>query len=271
MDSRRNLPFIKYFHMINNIRSVETIAITEIDKLLLAVGYEDGKIELYDVFGQSSSLIKVFKSHESSVNLLRFSPWHLNKSGCPNIPIVLVSLSESICFWDIQYALNNKIERTNLRSSQRFNRKSAGNSSPKDTETNSLTPTKHNGAEANSLTVPNGNSSAYNGNFSSVQNGFAHLSVNAQPMANGNVSDVVDNGYDDVDAGPCNVIREWMNPWIGKVGPSGKRELLSCIKFVGSSAEKLFTNEQFTTFITIDNEGEVYFLKTMNLLDEHSS
>lgn len=50
------------------------------------------------------------------------------------------------------------------------------------------------------------------------------------------------------------------NPWYGKSGASDKPELLSCIKLVGSSAEKIFTNRKFTKFITIDNEGEIYYL-----------
>lgn len=51
------------------------------------------------------------------------------------------------------------------------------------------------------------------------------------------------------------------NPWTGKLGPTEKPELLACIQLIGNSAEQIFTNTNFTKFITIDAEGEVYYLQ----------
>lgn len=57
------------------------------------------------------------------------------------------------------------------------------------------------------------------------------------------------------------------NPWHGKTGSSDKPELLSCIKLVAKSAKRIIYNEDFTRFVTIDNEGNVYHLR---LIDETS-
>jgi hypothetical protein len=54
------------------------------------------------------------------------------------------------------------------------------------------------------------------------------------------------------------------NPWQQKEGPSEKPELLSCMKFVGNAAERLFTNTEFSKFVTIDNEGNIYFLRLID-------
>lgn len=48
--------------------------------------------------------------------------------------------------------------------------------------------------------------------------------------------------------------------WHDKIGPSDKRELLACIKFVGNSAHKLVTLGDFEKFITVDAEGDIYVL-----------
>lgn len=50
------------------------------------------------------------------------------------------------------------------------------------------------------------------------------------------------------------------SPWDGKIGAAEKPELLSCIKFVGNSTKKLYHDREFTKFLTIDNEGEIYVL-----------
>lgn len=205
---------------------LRSICVTETDKLLIAVGYENGNIDLFNVTNDEAILVKTFASHRSKVNVLRFSPWHLMQTQLTdNQPIILVSLSEEICFWNVTHALNNPIERTKLRNSQRFNRRSYG-----------------------AAIDLNGNSDEKinsNGNFLHPND--------AQLVSNGHKNN---NGF----ASYSN----WSNPWTGKCGSTLKPELLSCIKFVGSSAEKIFINESFTKFITVDNEGEIYFLKTLN-------
>lgn len=57
------------------------------------------------------------------------------------------------------------------------------------------------------------------------------------------------------------------NPWRKKTGASDKRELLSCIKLVAKSAKRIVFNEDFTRFVTIDNEGNIYHLR---MIDESS-
>jgi hypothetical protein len=52
--------------------------------------------------------------------------------------------------------------------------------------------------------------------------------------------------------------------WSSKTGSFEKRELLSCIKFIGKSAKKVVVNDNFTRFVTIDNEGNVYHLRLIN-------
>ena len=54
------------------------------------------------------------------------------------------------------------------------------------------------------------------------------------------------------------------NPWQRKTGASGKPELLSCIKFVGRRAEKVLHFDKFGKFLTIDNEGNVYYIRVLD-------
>lgn len=51
------------------------------------------------------------------------------------------------------------------------------------------------------------------------------------------------------------------NPWHKKTGASDKPELLSCIKLVAKSAKRIICNDEFTRFVTIDNEGNIYHLR----------
>lgn len=124
-----------------------------------------------------------------------FSPWTTDST----MPIILVSLSDQICFWNISYVVNNPIENGTLRRSQRFDRR----------------------ASVRSIT---------------------EKLLELKPI-NG-------NGYNQLDIS-----------WTGKLGPTEKPELLSCIQLIGNSAEQIFINKYFTEFVTIDDEGEVYYLK----------
>ncbi|XP_058836484.1 uncharacterized protein LOC131693031 isoform X2 [Topomyia yanbarensis] len=55
-------------------------------------------------------------------------------------------------------------------------------------------------------------------------------------------------------------IDEAAQQWLGKMGPSDKPHLLSCIKLIGS-AEKLIISREFNKFFTIDDEGYLYYLR----------
>lgn len=184
---------------------------------------------------------------------MKFSPWHLNASNKQKnvIPIILISLSEEICFWDVQHVLNNKLER-NLRTSQRFRGKNTKNSLKNSNESFAKE-----AVESNTPKMFQKSENSLFNSGSSILNG-----INALRIEN-NISN------------DTNVINEnnkdFENPWSEKIGSVEKPELLSCIKFVGSSAEKIFTNKNFTKFITIDNEGEVYFLQALQSIEENHS
>ncbi|KAL5287911.1 hypothetical protein ACFFRR_008635 [Megaselia abdita] len=77
---------------------------------VFAVGLESGTIEIYNVTPRIE-LLFVLKSHEASISDLKFSPWD---NSYPTLPIVLASCSEKLCFWDISYAIKNKIKHENL-------------------------------------------------------------------------------------------------------------------------------------------------------------
>lgn len=212
---------------------IKSIALTETsDGLICAAGFRNGSIELY----KNSIILKQLHSHKSSVNALQFSSYH-HESYANDVPIILCSLSSEICFWDIVSILNNPMERTQQqRSSQRFNRQS-----------------KLPFYQRNGNIETNGNTLQVTRRINDIQLNNNH--------SNGKHATKTFNGNEIFDE----------NPWIGKCGPSKKPELLACIKFVGSSAQKVFINKHFTTFITIDNEGEIYYLRTLDFIDDETS
>lgn len=195
------------------------------NKLLIAVGYKNGSIELYNETSKNDfQMTQRLECHRESVNFLIFSPLasetmenDLEKESCQSEkPIILASVAEEICFWNVTHALNNPMERRKqLRLSQRINRRS------------------------NSIQV-NANVNVNDGN-TSQPNKTVHL-------------------------GACSPKK--FNPWMGKIGTLEKPELLACTKLVGSSAEKIFANQAFNTFITVDNEGVMYFLRAERHLNE---
>lgn len=139
------------------------------------------------------------------INNLYFSPW-----VSPNEPLILMSVSHSIIFWDIKSIQNNnstepgrKISTTDkLRQSKRFR----SPNSPMKT----LTP------------------------LVTLSNATENLTISES------------------------------NPWSRKIGPNDRPELLSCIKFIGKSAKKVIFNNDFDRFVTIDNEGYVYYPRLVN-------
>lgn len=232
MDAGQTTPTI---NLLNTFQTksqntwIRSICLTETDKLLVAVGYDNGTIELFDVIGDEAQTVQNFQSHRNKVNVLHFSPWHLSQpQHIQREPLILVSLSEEICFWNVTHALNNPIERaSSQRNSQRFNRRSS---------------------QSAAIDLNGNTNQKSNGNF---------LHPNGTPY--------ISNGHNTSNGGAIACVNDnWTNPWIGKCGSTQKPELLSCIKFVGSSAEKVFINKSFTKFITVDNEGEIYYLKTID-------
>lgn len=161
-----------------------------------AIGCESGSIELYSFDGLR--YLNTLQSNKNTpINGMVFSPWTSTS------PIILASISDQICFWNISYIVNNPIENGALRRSQRFDRKAS---------VRLIT------EKMQELKPSNGNE---NGNGYTVQT----------------------------------------NPWTGKLGPTEKPELLACIQLIGNSADQIFSNKNFTKFVTIDDEGEVYYLQ----------
>lgn len=206
------------------ISSLKSVAITKSDQILMAVGYTNGTIDLFTINDSALKRVQRLMCHKASVNALKFSSYE-NTSV-----MILASISEEICFWNVTHLLNNPIEPNSTRYSQRFNR-------PRFPSTPEVT----------------NNIDAIKINGSQTSNGKGFHNKSNVPM----FSDVV---------AMSNVQSEkaYKNPWCGKSGASDKPELLSCIKFVGNSAEKLYTNHAFDKFITIDNEGEIYYIRINN-------
>lgn len=260
MDSIR--PYLKRLSTFepNDSPELKSISLTGTENFLAAIGYKNGEIGLFDININNSkfNLLNKFQSHRKGVNALHFS-------STPGAPIILVSLSAEICFWDVTYALNNPMERTRQRHSQRFTRKL--NAAKVQSNQNGKSPFGIRNDNRNIET--NGNECKIN--QAVVDQQLNELSLNVQRNSisncfNGNVR-MEAEAESRSESGLCTS----RNPWIGKCGTIHKPELLSCIKFVGSSAEKIFINKTFTAFITIDNEGEVYYLRTLDLNNENHS
>lgn len=143
--------------------------------------------------------LQQLESHKHPVASLVFSPWTE-----PNEPLILLSLSDSVVFWNIRSIQNNPLDSKKkempgkVRVSQRF--KSPLKIIPTETINNLLAPTR-------------------------------------------------------------GMSRNESNPWRNKTGSAEKPELLSCIKLVAKSAKRIIWNDDFTRFVTIDNEGNIYHLR----------
>lgn len=66
--------------------------------------------------------LQILSSHKHPIKQLMFSPWPMD--GPENNPIILVSLSEQMCFWNIKYVINNPLEgkKKSFRRSSRFSK-----------------------------------------------------------------------------------------------------------------------------------------------------
>lgn len=56
---------------------------------------------------------------------------------------------------------------------------------------------------------------------------------------------------------------EKKNIWQNKKGSGDRPELLACVRLIGR-AEQLVASPDFTQFVTLDNEGEIYHLKVLD-------
>lgn len=149
-----------------------------------------------------ASLLKKLESHKGAIKNLQFSPW----IG-PNEPLVLLSLSESVAFWNIRSIQNNPLEMTKKESTTRLR----------------------------------------------VSQRFKSPLKIISPNIDNNLVKATES---------LTISKE--NPWQKKTGPADKPELLSCIKFVAKSAKRIICNDEFTRFVTLDNEGNVYHLRMIS-------
>lgn len=263
---------------VNKQSSPISLVISEFDKTLFAIGYENGIIELYDKTEDNTQLLKQLRSHRGPVHALKFSP----NQDSSTVPIILVSISEEMCFWNVTHILNNPMEESRLRLSQRFHRKTSSTNAPKI----NVSPLSK---IDNNCTASSSYHTATNGHKDVIDSASAPLTPppmqspysfkvpqRTNPFTNGHSHDITHNfnnisishngNYHNTNN---DEIVNHINPWIGKTGASDKPELLSCIKFVGTSAEKIFANKKFTKFITIDNDGEIYYLNILNLSNKN--
>lgn len=229
---------IKRIDLDDSSFEISALAVSQ-DNSVLAIGCSNGKIEVnnylvfpftkkidhqyFNQFNFSSSpsqivnlingtsMTKLAAGTDSMINRVReinnlyFSPW-----DSPNDPLILLSVSNSLNFWNIKAVQNNsyleysrKLSTSNkLRVSSRF-RSPLKMSSPLSVDDN--------------LTATTQNLSLHNS-----------------------------------------------NPWRNKTGSSDKPELLSCHKLIGKSAKKVIFNDDFDKFLTIDNEGNIYYLRLLN-------
>lgn len=148
--------------------------------------------------------VATLRSHKTIVQALLFSPW---TSVSTAAPVILVSVGDELCFWNITWAINNPAENTEANHHYHGNHHLAI-----DTMTKSTT--------------------SSNSTSSGISCDSSEISETDRAHA-----------------------------WLGKRGPSIKPELFSCIKFVGNRAENIYANVAFDTFLTIDDEGEIYFLR----------
>lgn len=183
-----------------------------------------GDIEIFKLDeNYKEHLLYCLKSHTNPVYDMMFSP-HSD---------VLVSVSEQICFWNINYILNNPLNvGSKKRHSSRFN-------SQKSTEEVDATPI--------SITK---------------QNKFLHLQPPPLPYIKTASNFVPEPECLDVlndNVFETSVDEESIWPYVR--GPEDKPELLSCLKLDGNVAKQIFANKTFTQFYTIDDEGVYYNLK----------
>lgn len=168
-----------------------------------AVGFSNGLIQLFRLDQHCPQLFHQLYSHAAKIHALLFSPWTSDNRK----PVILISVSEQICFWNVTFAINNQtVNDQNDRHSDRFPDRSPI--------------------------------------FPSIKDKLQFFGANEMQCT---------------------------SPWIGKLGPTAKQELLACYKFNGNTAQQLFANPPFTRFLTIDDVGEIYFLKVSDSENKYKS
>lgn len=220
----------------------------------IAIGYSNGQIDLYNGmldYKFQRSLI----GHTKPVNDMLFSPWttaavpnqsnHHNNNSM-DVPVILASIAEQFCVWNVSYAINNPLDDNDGgRRRQESHRYS-----------------EHHFSQ-DSMDGCSSGDDMIDGDADSSDNGLPPVFVNGNGKCNG-----ATNGHA---SGHVRNNGVSINPWSGKYGASAKPELLSCIKFVGNSAKRLFANDSFVKFITIDDEGEIFDLNVDDLNDANLS
>lgn len=213
----------------------------------LAIGFENGSILLYTLSGDGdddtndindcnsfvNKEVCKLESHSSPVYALQFSPWS-SKESAPSLPVILVSSSQELCFWNVTYAINNSptyLQQRFMKTSLRFN-----------------------GGDLSPLSDFCGKGSITMSNSSSASSGIGSNDVSVD-------AELLTSAETKAKAVPSNI-------WSGMLGPSNKPELLACIKYVGNRADQIFSNEAFTSFLTVDDEGEIYFLRICDVLHQ---
>lgn len=215
---------------------------------LLAIGLDSvtknglrsrGDIEIFKINDDyKAQLIYCLKSHIRPINDLLFSP-----QGD-----VLVSVAEQICFWNINYVLNNPLDMGNRkRHSSRFtSQKSAEEVDFKA----DYCPHQRRDRFLNleQRIFASLESSHKVGTSSKSNNNSMEQSMNSDDLND-----------DSVFGGSVDKSDESM--WSCLTGPCDKPELLSCLKLDGNEAKQIFANKNFNEFYTIDDEGVYYNLE----------
>lgn len=222
------------------------------DAKLLAIGLETaadngfrscGDIEMFKLTDDHKppQLIYCLKSHVRPINNLLFSP-HSE---------ILVSVAEQICFWNVNYALNNPLEMGNKkRHSSRFTSQKSAEEVDFKVETQQLRrdcflnlEQKLLSSFESSYKVGQNQHHTNNSNSASLEQSFCSDELNDDSVF-GNSVDKNDDSQ-----------------WSCLTGPCDKPELLSCLKLDGNEAKQIFANKNFCEFYTIDDEGVYYNLE----------
>ncbi|XP_065367238.1 uncharacterized protein Dark [Calliphora vicina] len=216
---------------------------------LLAIGLDTavvnglrscGDIEVFKLNDDyKPQLIYCLKSHVRPINDLKFSP--LNE--------ILVSVAEQICFWNINYVLNNPLEvGSKKRHSSRFtSQKSAEEVDFKGVTCQQQRRDRFLNLEHQLFASSESTHKAGHSNNNSINNSMEQ-SVGSDDL---NDDSVFSSSLDKPEE----------SSWSCLTGPCDKPELLSCLKLDGNEAKKIVANKNFNQFYTIDDEGVYYNLQ----------
>ncbi|KAI8116012.1 Apoptotic protease-activating factor 1 [Lucilia cuprina] len=234
------------------LKDVQITCLTASDNAkLLAIGLDTttsngfrscGDIELFKLNDDyKPQLIFCLKSHVRPINDLKFSPQNE----------VLVSVAEQICFWNINYVLNNPLDvGSKKRHSSRFTSQKSAEEVDFKGAVEGQQQRRDRFLNIQQKFLASLDSSTHKLGHSS---NISHTNSMEQSVCSDDLNDdsVFSNSIDKIDEGS----------WSYLMGPSDKPELLSCLKLDGNEAKQIFVNKNFTQFFTIDNEGVYYNLQ----------